>query len=362
MDQRVRVLHVITGMGSGGAEMFLMNMYRNMDHDKIVFDFLLQSDENLYKEELESYGSRIWQIPPYYRHPLQNHAALKQILRQGYPIVHVHANALLYITPILYAEKAGIPCRIMHSHSTSMFYKWALPYHKLNKRRIAKHATHRFACSDEAGAWMFDSDYQVIRNAVDLDRFAYQPELREQFRQELQVPEGCLAIAQIGRLSSTKNQSFSLEVMQKLLQREKIALLCLVGEGGEEETLRNTARDLGISDRVRFLGVRTDVHRLINAFDILLFPSLYEGLPIVAIETQANGLSILCSTAVPEECVLSPNVTRLPLDLGPEKWAEALLSMDKHRTYNRTALTDAGFDIKTEAARLQEFYLKAARE
>ena len=360
MDNRVRVLQVIAGMGSGGAEMFLMNMYRNMDHDKIVFDFLLQSSENIYKEELESYGSKIWEIPPYYKKPFQNHSALKKVLAKGYPIVHVHANALLYITPILYAEKAGISCRIMHSHNTSMYYKWALPYHNLNKIRIKKHATHCFACSEEAGTWMFGSDYTVISNAIDLERFAFRPDLRDKYRSELGISEGDLAIGQIGRLFSTKNQSFSLDVFHEVLMQRKNCRLLFIGIGGDEAMLREKATKLGIADRVSFLGVRTDVSSLVNAFDLLLLPSLYEGFPVVMVEAQANGLPILCSSAVTERSVLSSNVWRLPLEIGKEKWAESILSADPQRLDNRKILSEAGFDIRRQAKQLQAFYLEQA--
>lgn len=360
MDDRVRVLHVITGMGSGGAEMFLMNMYRNMDHSSIVFDFLLQSDENLYKEELESYGSRIWQIPPYFKHPLKNRVALKQVLKNGFSAVHVHANGLLYIEPILLAHHYGIPCRIMHSHSSSMYYKWALPLHQLNRFRIRGHVTQRFACSEEAGRWMFGSDFTVIQNAIDLDQFAFNPKARTQYRRELQISEDELVIGQIGRLYSTKNQSFSLQVFQQVLKKRTDCRLLFVGSGSDEEMLGKMAREMSIADKVSFLGVRTDVNELINAFDLLLFPSLYEGLPIVTIEAQANGLPIVCSNAVPESCVLSPNMSRLSLELGPEKWAEAILSADLTRTDNRKRLADAGFDILQEAEKLQKFYLDCA--
>jgi glycosyltransferase involved in cell wall biosynthesis len=124
--------------------------------------------------------------------------------------------------------------------------------------------------------------------------------------------------------------------------------------------LRKTAHEMSIADIVSFLGVRTDVSDLINAFDIVLFPSLYEGLPIVTIEAQANGLPIVCSNAVPESCVLSPNMNRLSLELGPEEWANALLSADLTRADNRQAPADAGFDIRQEAEKLQKFYLDCA--
>ncbi len=360
MKNQVRVLHVITGLGSGGAEMFLMNMYRNMDHEKIVFDFLLQSNENIYREELASYGSQIWQIPPYFKHPLQNHTELKKILAQGYPIIHVHANALMYITPILLAEKAGVPCRIMHSHSTSVIFKWALPYHILNKKRVKKSATHCFACSEDAGVWMFGSDYTVIQNAIELDRFAFCPELRDKYRQELGIADDELVIGQIGRLRELKNQSFSLESFRILTMEKANCRLLFVGDGSDEAELREKAQALGIANRVSFLGVRTDVSGLMNAFDLLLFPSLYEGLGIVTVEAQANGLPVVCSTAVPESCVFAENVHRRSLELGPEAWAEEILSMDLSRTDNWRKLAEAGFDIRQAAQKLQDFYIRAS--
>lgn len=361
MDNRLRVLHVITGMGSGGAEMFLMNMYRNMNKNKIVFDFLLQSDQNIFKEELESYGSRIFTVPPYYKHPMQNRTELKEILREGYQIVHVHANALMYILPIIYAKKAGIPCRIMHSHNTSLLYKWALPYHKFNKRRVEKYATHRFACSQEAGEWMFNSNFIVIRNAVDLNRFAFNEKLRTQYRQELGVSKDDLVIGQIGRLSHTKNQDFTLDVLSSLRKKVKNCRLLFVGEGTGEQALRDKTCNMDLEENVEFLGVRSDVNQLINAFDILMLPSLYEGLPVVMIEAQANGITVFCSTNITVESVYADNIHRLSLDLGPETWAENILNSQIYRRDNSKELKEAGFDIQYEAKKLQDFYINSTK-
>ena len=362
MDNRVRVLHVITGMGSGGAEMFLMNMYRNMDHSRIVFDFLLQSSENLYQQELESYGSRIYQIPAYFRHPLQNRTQLQDVLKLPFSAIHVHGNALLYVMPLFAAKKAGIPCRIMHSHSTSMYYKWAMPWHMLNRLRINRCVTHRFACSEAAGDWMFDRPYQVIRNAVDLDAFSFNAQARKSLRTELGIPETATVFGQVGRLSSVKNQIFSLEVFSKFIRQRPESFLLLVGIGSMEQELRQKARQLGIEQQLRFLGVRTDVSRLENVFDLLLCPSLYEGLGITVIEAQANGIPVYCSTAVPEQAAVSESVHRISLDLGPEAWAEAILRENLERADHRRQLEDAGYDVRLEAKKLQAFYLEAVKE
>ena len=362
MDNRIRVLHVITGMGSGGAEMFLINMYRNMDHSRIVFDFLLQSDENLYRKELESYGSRIYQIPAYFEHPLQNRTQLREVLKQPFSAIHVHANALLYVLPLFAAKKAGVPCRIMHSHSSSMYYKWAMPWHQLNRKRIKRCATHCFACSDPAGHWMFEGPYTVIQNAIDLDAFSFQPELRSQQRHVLGIEEETLVLGQVGRLSEVKNQLFTLDCFSHIVRQRPDSLLLFVGSGYMESELRSQAQQLGIIDRIRFLGIRTDVNLLENVFDAVLCPSLYEGLGITVIEAQANGLPVFCSTAVPDQAAVSADVRRLPLEAGPAAWAEEILKNSLERRDHRRQLEDAGYDVRLEAKKLQAFYLAAEKE
>ncbi len=357
MDSRVHVLQVISGMGSGGAEMFLMNMYRNMDHNKIVFDFLLQSDENIYKDELKYYGSTVHRVTPYYKNYFANISQLKSVLRNNYPIVHVHANALLYIEPLIYAKKLGVPCRIMHSHNSSMFYKFALPYHSLNKFRIRHYATHQFACSEAAGKWMFGERFTIIPNAIDIDHFSFTNETRTKIRNELGISEHTFVLGQVGRLYSVKNQKFSMEVLKNLLAVRPDSMLVLVGEGGDSEELQVFARQQGISDHVLFLGVRSDVFSILSSFDAFIFPSLYEGLPVTVIEAQANGLPVFCSYAVPEQAVLAKNVHRLSLELGPKKWSEEILNASFNRLNNKSLLEKSGFSIQEEAHKLQSFYL-----
>ena len=353
----VRILHVITGMGSGGAEMFLMNMYRNMDHDRVVFDFVLQSDENIYRDELLSYGSKIYRIEPYFKHYFKNHAQLKEILRSGYSIVHVHGNALLYITPLLYAKRMGIPCRIMHSHNTSMYYKWALPYHVLNKHRLRHAASHRFACSDAAGKWMFFDDFTVIENAIDLDAFSFREESRIRVREELGIPQNAFVIGQVGRLTAVKNQQFSMKVFSEVHLSRPDSRLLFIGTGSMEKEMKEIASSMGIGEKVLFLGARKDVSRLQNAMDLFIFPSLYEGLGIVAIEAQANGLPVYCSNAIPDEALIGENIHRLSLEAGVDAWAKEILQADLNRRDNQDRLREAGYDIRYEAKKLQEFYL-----
>ena len=357
MDSPVRVLHVIAGMGSGGAESFLMNMCRHMDPEKVQFDFLLRSNENIYTDELNSMGCRVYYTASFPRHWLKNMVQTWRIIRQNqYKIIHVHANALLYVFPLLIAKKLGVPCRIMHSHNSSMAYKSALPIHQFFRNRIHRIATHCFACSEQAGEWMFPGQYEIIHNAIEVDKFRFDQTAREKIRAEWNLPADAFVIGHVGRFWEQKNHAFLLNVFSKVLQQKPDAYLVLIGEGGMEQQIRDLACDLSLRDHVIFAGVRKDVNQALSAFDVFAFPSIYEGLGIVVIEAQANGLATVCSEAVPDKAILIHNVKRISLNKGPEFWADVIIQSDTQRVESGHILVKAGYDINMEAEQLQDFY------
>ena len=362
MSEPIRVLHVITGMGSGGAESFLMNMYRNIDRTKVQFDFLLCSDENIYADELEHMGSRVYYIDKYTRHPMRNKLQTRAfLLEHAYPVVHVHANALLNVTPLIEAKKAGVPVRIMHSHSTRTAKQFLKPLHWFNRLLLHRWCTDCFACSADAGVWMFLDSFIKIHNAIDIDGFGFATENRIQMRRGLNISDHSFVLGHIGRFLPVKNHLFILQVFRTILSECPDAVLVLVGDGPLEEEIRAEARKAGIADRVRFLGVRKDVGKLLSALDAFIFPSLYEGLGIVMVEAQANGLPVFCSEAVPKEAFITDSVVHLPLESGPEEWARRILTSRRTEHDAKACLTDAGYDIHTEAKRLQDFYMMKVR-
>lgn len=362
MDDPVRVLHVIAGMGSGGAEAFIMNMYRHMDHEKVQFDFLLRSSENMYEEELRNSGSRIFCTSSFPRHAWRNYREVKQFLsRHKYQIVHVHQNALLYMTALEQAKKAGVPCRIMHSHNTSMAYKQLLPIHLFNKGRIHRLATDCFACSEGAGEWMFGEGYTVIRNAIDIEKFRFDPAARERIRAEFGISGDTFVVGHVGRFWEQKNHVFLVETFLRVLEKKPDAVLFLVGSGGREEEIKKLVQSLSIADRVVFAGVRSDVHLLMSAFDVFAFPSLYEGLGIVAVEAQANGMPAVCSEAVPASALFTQQAKTLSLSAGAEAWCEQLLAFEGKRYDAAETIREAGYDICEEAKKLQDFYCSAVK-
>lgn len=362
MAEPIRVLHVIAGMGSGGAESFLMNMCRHMDREKVQFDFLLRSRENIYADELEAMGCRVYYTDSFPRHWLRNRRQTEKILKQNpYRIIHVHANALLYVTPLTLAKKLGVPCRIMHSHSTFMLYSKARIIHDYNKRRIHEIATDCFACAEKSGEWMFGDRFQVINNAIDIERFRFDQSAREQIRREFSIPADAFVVGHVGRFWPEKNHAFLVKVFSGVLRQKPDARLILVGEGALESQIRELARELGVIDRVVFAGVRKDVNKVLSAFDVFAFPSVYEGLSVVSLEAQANGLPLICSEATQSSVLFSEYSRQIPLSSGEEIWTRQLLAAEGHRCDVSQAIRRAGYDIGLEAEKLQDFYCERGK-
>lgn len=285
MSNPIRVLHIITGMGYGGAEAFIMNMYRNIDRKKVQFDFLLRSNQMIYGDELEKMGSNVYYTASIPKHFVKNYFQTVRFFKEHkYSIIHVHANALLYTSALKIAKRAGVKCRVMHSHNASLFYSKTKPIHMHNKKRIERLATHYFACSDSAGKWMFNGDYSIIRNGIDTKRFAYNEDSRRRIRRELNIPDDAFVLGHTGHLTYVKNQMFAIDVLSEIHKAGKKAYLVLVGEGDAENELKQFANQKAVNDYVVFTGGRTDIPDLLSAFDLFVFPSIYEGLGISVLE------------------------------------------------------------------------------
>ncbi|WP_010200274.1 glycosyltransferase [Bacillus sp. m3-13] len=206
-NKPIRVLHVLNGLGSGGTESFIMNIYRNIDRSKVQFDFLIRSTkDNLLKNEIEKLGGKVYITSEFPRHFIKNYREINEFFKRNkdYNIVHVHANALMYVKPLKIAKKYGVNCRIIHSHNTQTannpLYKYI---HHWNKRFISEQATDFFACSKMAGDWMFNNSYKVINNAIDVNKFQFNEEKRKKVR-ELFKLENKFVIGHIGRFTYQK--------------------------------------------------------------------------------------------------------------------------------------------------------------
>lgn len=358
----MRILQVVTHMERGGLESMLINYYRHIDREKVQFDFLTHRQERAaYDDEIEALGGRIYRLPRLVPWSKSYLSELNRFFDEHpeYKIIHVHQDCLSSVI-LKAAAKHDVPVRIAHSHSANQDKNIKYPIKLWYKRKIPRHATHLFACGKEAGDWMFSgAPYQIVNNAIDAAAYTYDADKRGELRRQLVLADE-LVIGHVGNFTQPKNHPFLLEIFTALLKKEPNAVLLLVGSGEGMFKMQEKVQELGIAEHVRFLGVRSDVADLMQAMDVFVFPSLYEGLGIALIEAQAAGLPCVVSDTIPHEAYLTDLVDSESLSAPAEKWAEKILAKRAiPRTDRRAEIAAHGFDITTEAVKLQEFYLKA---
>ena len=361
MGQPIRILQVVTYMGRGGLETMLMNYYRQIDRSRVQFDFLTHRAEPAdYDKEIKALGGKIYHLPRLVPWSPSYRRALARFFREHpeYRVIHVHQDCLSGVI-LKVAERCGVPVRIAHSHSSSQDRNWKYPIKLYYKRSIPRYATALFACGQEAGEWMFDgAPFHILNNAIDTRAYLFDPRRAAQVREALGIPADAFVIGHVGSFAATKNQTFLLDIFFVLCRQVPEARMLLVGDGGLRGETEKKATELGLRDRIIFTGVRGDVPDLLQAMDVFVFPSIFEGLPLALVEAQAAGLPCLISDSIPPDCDLTPLVRRLSLKEPPEAWAEALLSArGAERTDTGALIGAAGFDVAENARRLQEYYL-----
>lgn len=361
----LRVLQVLTSLDRGGMETMTMNFYRHIDRNRVQFDFLLhRSKEGDYEEEARSLGARVFRVPRQNPLNLGYWRALNNFFSENhYKVVHIQLDCMSAM-PLAVAKRHGVPVRIAHSHNSRQDRDIKYPMKMICKRFIRREATDLLACGIQAGQWMFGTnDFTVVRNAIDVDDYAFDEVRRERARSNLSVPEGSLVIGHVGRFMPQKNHTFLLDVFAEVLRLRPDAVLLLAGDGELRAKREQQAADLGISDSVKFLGVRSDVPDLMQAMDVFLMPSLYEGLPLVLVEAQAAGLPCVISDSIPMDCDLSESsITRLSLGASVIQWAATVIEVYGKNKRNGGAeiVRRAGFDVRESATRLMSFYLNRA--
>lgn len=362
MVKITRVLHIVTTMNRGGLETMLMNYYRYIDHTKVQFDFLVHRDfESDYDKEILSLGGKIYHLPRLNPLSMDYRKQLDKFFKehQEYEIIHVHQDCLSSIA-LKYAKKNDIPIRIAHAHNTGQDKNIKYLVKSFYMRSISKYATHLFACGIEAGDWMFrGSDYTVLNNAIDIKKFIYNENIRDEIRNRFNIAKNEIVIGHVGRFNFQKNHEFLINIFNEMHKLVSNSKLMLIGIGNLQNLIKEKVKELGLEDNVLFLGNRSDVNELMQAMDIFVFPSHYEGLPVTLIEAQASGLPIIKSNSISEQCVITPNVYSLSLSDNVQKWSQKILETYKDYQRNDTSsyIKDAGFDIERNAKWLQNLYL-----
>ncbi len=365
----VRVLQICASLSrGGGVQTVLQNYYAHMNQEEYIFDFVVMGPEVGELEEwFVSRGSRVYHVTPRRVSFRKNTEELKQIMKRGnYDVVHCHQDYKSLIS-IIIAKMYGVKTRIVHCHQ-------ALPEESAKSRIIRSLSTLLIkcfanifiACGEGAAKWLYGERMLktgkviILNNAIDLDKYAFLKEKRKQIRFELGL-ENKLVLGNVARITGVKNHKLLVDVFAKFHQQKDQSVLLLVGNGDLMDEIKDYCKSLRLDESVIFLGARADIHELLSAMDVFVLTSMAEGLGLVIIESQANGLPAVCSPFVPREVGLQRNVLFVPENdyENTEVWCSVIeKALDIGRLEDAAVLTHASYDIRQEAKKLEEIYGK----
>lgn len=366
-----RILQIMGSLKRGGLETFAMNMYRSIDRNEIQFDFLLtQVAGGDYEEEAKSMGANIYYMPARNKGYKAYRKALDIFFREhhDYIAIHEHISSLTSIDPAYYAKKYGIPVRIFHSHSSSIQKSLRLHWvhtilHYLNKPKVHSWATHYLGCSDKALDWAYKytgvrSKAIMVNNGIDSEKYIYNEAIRKDVRNELGIENDDFVIGHVGRFIPLKNQGFLVDILEELHKSIPTAKLMLVGEGETMDEVRAKAETKGLKKYTVFTGVRSDVMRLMQAMDVFVMPSWFEGLPVSLVEAQAAGLPVVASESISHDSDITGTILFKSINESADEWAKSIVKWKEKcgRSNNIEKIKKAGFDSKTSVEILKNIY------
>lgn len=365
----IKILQMIGSLEIGGSQAMIMNIYRNIDREKIQFDFIIDHTDRMdYADEIKALGGKIYTMPTFKgKNILEVKRAWNEFFKTHpeYKIIHSHVRsyASVYLS---IAKKYGLKT-ISHSHNTSNGTGIASVVKKILQYPLRYIADYCFGCSEIAGEWLFgrkvvESDrYFMLKNAVDTKKFRYDETVRNEIRSEFNLGDEFI-FGHVGRFHIQKNHEFLLEIFKAIHNVMPNSKLMLVGYGELQEDIENKIKALKLEDSVIMTGLRTDVPELLLAMDAFLFPSKWEGLPVTLVEAQASGLHCLVSDTVTRDVEVSELIEYLPIDKGVNVWVEKVQNADLTRKDVVCDIVKAGFDIEASSRWLAEFYEKLHNE
>ncbi|MFV0250041.1 MAG: glycosyltransferase family 1 protein [Bacilli bacterium] len=355
-DRVIRVLQIVPNMRSAGIENFIMNFYKTINRDEVQFDFLVHSNqEQEFDSEITKLGGKIYRLT--YKDDKNILKYIKDLNNffknhSEYDIVHGEMQSMmpLYLS---IAKKNGVSIRIAHAHNSS--YEKTLKGFILHLfSRFSKYPANVFwACSNSAGKYLFgNKKYEIIYNAIDIEKFKYNEDIREKLRKEMNL-ENKMVIGNVARFELQKNHEFLIDVFEKIVQKNDNAILLLIGDGYLKEKIKNIVIQRGLSKYVIFTGVRKNVNELYQAMDLFLLPSLYEGLPLVGVEAQISGLNCFFSTSITKEIEVSEKVKFLSLQSSSCEWADIILQNQENC---RICNVNDSYNLQIESKKLIKKY------
>ncbi|OBZ33314.1 glycosyltransferase family 1 protein [Megasphaera sp. DISK 18] len=367
--QPIRILQAFVANDKGGLTGYICQNYRFIDRSKVQFDFLtFETDKLDFEDEFIRMGAKFHHIPRP-SHPLSYAKALKNILNgEDYAAIHFNMSYANFI-PLIIARWLGVKKIIMHSHSTDIDDRRAgiravkILIHKIGRLTMGYIADDYLACSSLAAEWMYpykliqSQYYHMAKNAIDVRKYSYNPTIRDKMRQQLGLKPDTFVMGHVGRFTYQKNHEFLIDVFEKVHEKKEDSLLLLIGEGPEEDQIREKVASLGLTSQVLFLGRRNDVPNLFQAMDCFVLPSRFEGLGIVGIEAQASDLPCFFSDVVPREVDVIGKSVFVSLR-SISSWVSNILAVDKSnsRYDTKPLMVEAGYEIDSEIKRLEAFY------
>lgn len=364
----IRILHSVSNMDRAGIETMLMNYYRHIDRTKIQFDFLCnRTKPGTYDEEIKSLGGNIFHTPGL--NPFKYISYLKYMkklfkLHPEYKIIHAHNGAFI-VYPLLAAKINKVPVRISHVHSSSFTHDYKKPLKILCKPFIPCFANYYIACGKVAAEFYYGNKrvnnkmIKIINNAIEPEKFIFNEKIRNTIRKKHGLDKK-VVIGHVGRFDIQKNHKFLIDIFSEIKKKEKNAVLVLLGDGELQNKIKEKVESLGLTNDVFFEGNVDNINEWYQAMDVLVLPSISEGLPVVGVEAQASDLPCVFSDDVTKEINFLPTTKYIRRDESIEHWVDAILAYAYNYKRKDTSkiIREAGFDIDIEASKLLHFYEK----
>lgn len=358
-----RILHIVGKMDRAGAETMIMNLYRNIDRTHFQFDFITFTDKKGdYDDEIKSLGGKI--IPISETNPIKRIIKIYSFLKNNKEYRIIHSHTLLNSGfNLLVASFAGIKYRIAHAHSTTNGGNNLIDklYNSIAKKLVNAFSNTKIACGVEASKFLFDNEKsEILLNGIDIDQYHQIATIDQDYiRSDYSISTETKIILQVGRLQTVKNHKFSLDIMKGLKETGVDFKFFIIGQGNLENELKSKVEQLGLKNHVIFTGIRSDVPQLMAGADIMLMPSFHEGFPVVLVESQAIGLPTIVSDKVSQEVDLGLNLIQFTSLDNINSWINNIVKEKKKNIIsNKTILKEKGFDVKSNATRLQQLYKK----
>lgn len=359
IDKKLKVMHFVSGFKNGGVEQVVLNytslLNKNYNiEESVIYQHMADPEKLRLSRQI---GNRMYQIPFKKTHPIKNLYATYNLIKKQKPdIVHAHMN-LVNFFPLMVAKFLGVPVRISHSHiARDNVNSKLVPF--LKKLNMF-FATDLMACGEAAGKYMYgNKNFTILYNAIDQSRYQFNKEYRKEIRQRYNIDKNTIILGSIGRNVKQKNQKFLIDIFANYLKINSNSLLMLIGNGLLSDDLDEYIRQKSCTDKVIRIKQVLSTEKYYSAFDVFLLPSLYEGLPVVAIEAQESGVTTLLSKNIDPTVMFTNNVKLLPVNMGVKCWLQDIRKSDR----KRSDIISDKYDINIQYKHLYSYYVNTLRK